>query len=295
MGYTLKKLANYNRLNKTTIVQFQQHILQTGALLYRSCVWREEPYHPYHILVSEIMLQQTQVSRVAIQFPQFIQQFPTLESLAAAPLRMVLQAWSGLGYNRRACYLQQAAEQIISKHQGIIPAAREDLIKLPGIGSNTAGSIAAFAYQAPTVFIETNIRTVFIATFFSTLQPDETVDDRRLIPLIEQTLYKDDPRRWYYALMDYGAALKRSYPNPSRKSSHHTRQAPFKGSVREIRGAIIRHLTRNNTLYAEDIYAQFPQRIDQCTAALEGLVREGVLIRSASQTTPVYKIADEQV
>lgn len=282
-------------LDTSCIPLFQTQIHAKGRALYRSFQWREAPYDPYHILVSEIMLQQTQVGRVAVKFPEFIGTFPTLQALADAPLRAVLQAWAGLGYNRRGIYLQQAAQQIIRSHHGIIPHDTNILIALPGIGINTAGSIAAFSYQKPTTFIETNIRTVFIHTFFSHLLDSEKIHDRDILKLIHQTVDLHNPRGWYYALMDYGSYLKNSLSNPSRKSRHHTIQSRFKGSTREIRGAIIRYLSQHERLPAELMYAQFPDRHEQCTAALHALMAEGTIIQNGDDfTIPAVRITHMQ-
>ncbi len=196
--------------------------------------WREDP-NPYWVVVSEVMLQQTQVSRVLEKFPQFIDQFSSFEELAKASPAQVITAWQGLGYNRRALNLQKLAQAI----DGELPSDPVELIKLPGIGSGTAGSIAAFAYDAPVVFIETNIRRVFIHHFF---EDGEGIDDKQLLPLVEEALDKEHPREWYYALMDYGTHLAKTGPNPNRRSKHHVVQSTFEGSDRQIRGAILRAL-----------------------------------------------------
>ena len=205
----------------------------------RIFAWRDIE-NPYYVFISEVMLQQTQTQRVITKFEQFITVFPRIEDLAAAPLSTVLGVWQGLGYNRRAKFLHQAAQQIVSQHKGVVPNSPELLLQLPGIGAATAASIAAFAYNTPTVFIETNIRAVYIHFFFK----DHTdVHDRDLQPIVVQTLDHENPRQWYYALMDYGVMLKREHVNPSRKSKHHAVQSRFEGSDRQVRGAIIRALT----------------------------------------------------
>ncbi|MDD3642157.1 MAG: A/G-specific adenine glycosylase [Candidatus Krumholzibacteria bacterium] len=194
---------------------------------------------PWLILVSEMMLQQTQVPRVLAVFGPFIERFPRPGKLAGAPLREVLAAWSGLGYNRRAKYLRETAKIVARDLGGRIPPEPGELIRLPGIGPASAGAIAAFAFGRPVPFIETNIRAVYLHEYF----PGRTgVRDDEIMPHIERTLDRRDPRAWYYALMDYGAYLKRSAENPSRRSAHHARQAPFEGSARQARGLIIRAL-----------------------------------------------------
>jgi A/G-specific adenine glycosylase len=215
----------------------------------REFAWRDTD-NAYYVFVSEVMLQQTQTSRVIEKFEQFIIRFPTLHDLACADLADVLLVWQGLGYNRRGRFLHESAQSIVRDHAGIIPDDPEILVTLPGIGKATAASIAAFAYNKPTVFIETNIRAVFIHYFF---QDRHDVEDRELLPLIEQSLDTSDPRQWYYALMDYGVYLKKHCPNPSRKSAHHTKQSKFDGSLRQVRGAIMRVLLGHTSACAVDV------------------------------------------
>jgi A/G-specific adenine glycosylase len=188
-------------------------------------------------VISEIMLQQTQTYRVEPKYQAFLAALPTIQDLAHADLRTVLTLWQGLGYNRRGKFLHMLAQEVMRKHEGVIPDTPELLVQLPGIGKATAGSICAFAFNKPTVFIETNIRTVFLYHFFAGQQG---VDDRELFPLVAATVDQENPREWYYALMDYGVHLKKSLPNPSRSSKHHVIQSKFEGSDRQIRGAIPR-------------------------------------------------------
>jgi len=200
--------------------------------------WRETR-DPYRILVSEIMLQQTQADRVVKKYGEFLKEFPTVRSLARSPLARIIRAWQGLGYNRRALYLKRAAEIIVEKYGGRIPRNEMKLRELPGIGPYTAAAVSAFAYNIPTVFIETNIRSAFIHHFFPARKK---VKDSEILPLINNALSHRNPRHWYQALMDYGAYVKRVHGNPGRRSAHYVRQASFRGSDREIRGTIIRLL-----------------------------------------------------
>lgn len=202
--------------------------------------WRDTE-NTYHVYLSEVMLQQTQTGRVREKFAEFLSVLPTWQALATAPLSAVLSLWQGLGYNRRAKFLHESAQRIVRDHEGTVPSDIETLESLPGIGPATARSIAAFAYNKPVVFIETNIRTVFIHEFFP---GEREVSDADLLPFIEATLDRDNPRQWYYALMDYGVMLKQTLPNPSRRSKHHVVQSRFEGSDRQIRGACIRALTQ---------------------------------------------------
>jgi A/G-specific adenine glycosylase len=192
----------------------------------------EENRDSYRILVSEIMLQQTQVERVLDKYKVFIRIFPDFSSLAVAPLADILKVWQGLGYNRRAVALQKIAISVMKESRGRLPVTREELLKLPGIGKYTASAILTFACNQPNIFIETNIRRVFIHFFF---RDRENISDAEILPLIEMTLDAGNPREWYYALMDYGAMLKKTVENPNRKSSHYKKQAPFHGSNRQLR------------------------------------------------------------
>ncbi|HUD11693.1 MAG TPA: A/G-specific adenine glycosylase [Candidatus Saccharimonadia bacterium] len=201
----------------------------------RDFPWRRDPT-PYRVVVSEIMLQQTQVGRVERYFADWMRIFPDFETLAASPTENVLRAWQGMGYNRRALWLRAIAKTVQADWGGELPRDPAVLKLLPGVGTNTAGSIAAFAFQVPAVFIETNIRRVYLHEFF----PDsDSVLDRELLPLIEATMDKANPRKWYWALMDYGAYLGRQVPNPNRRSAHYTRQGAFVGSTRELRGRVV--------------------------------------------------------
>jgi A/G-specific adenine glycosylase len=189
---------------------------------------------PYEIMVSELMLQQTQVSRVIPKYHEFLKRFPTTQSLAAASLGDVLRAWQGLGYNRRAKFLWQAAQQIGGK----FPDTLEGLVALPGIGKNTAGAILAYAYNRPSVFVETNVRTVYIHHFF---HDAGGVNDKEIEELVVQTI-TDNPRGFYWSLMDYGTYLKQTVGNKNTQSKHYAKQSPFEGSRRQVRGAVLRTL-----------------------------------------------------
>ncbi len=228
---------------------------------------------PYHILVSEIMLQQTQVERVKEKYDLFIKLFPDIAALAKAPLSRVLQAWQGLGYNRRALALWKLAAQVKSQYAGKIPADREALRKLPGIGEATSGALCAFAFNLPCAFIETNIRTVFLHHFF----PGKSgITDKELLPLVDACIDSKEPRRWYYALMDYGVHLKSSFENPSRRSRHYNRQTAFAGSNRQLRGLIIKKLL-GGPLEEKQLKVAFPFASKKAEAAIKILLAEGFL------------------
>lgn len=259
-------------LTPKAISQFQgfirQHYYQHGRIF----PWRET-FNPYQILVSEIMLQQTQTSRVVSKYEEFIRTFPDFYVLANAPLREVLRVWSGLGYNRRALALWKTAQEIVARFDGILPSAPDVLQKLPGVGKYTAAATVAIAFNKPTIFIETNIRTVFLYFFFS--EADE-VADRDLLPLVKATLDKDNPREWYYALFDYGAMLKRIRVGGA-KSSHYRRQSKFKGSNREIRGQILQHLLINGSTSEKEIISLLDQNAWRVRESLTQLQEEGFI------------------
>lgn len=245
----------------------------------RDFPWRHTE-DPYHILVSEIMLQQTQVGRVAEKFIEFIAAFPAVGDLARAPLKKVLAAWQGMGYNRRARYLHELAKRVVTDHGGVVPDDPAVLEKLPGIGRATAASICAFAFNRPTLFIETNIRAVFIHFFFH----DETnVPDRDILPLAEAALDRKRPRDWYSALMDYGSMLKKRHPNPSRKSAHHQKQAPFEGSRRQVRGRVLRALLGKPGMSPRQLAAALDMSVSGLRPVIDELLREGMVRKNGGR------------
>ena len=234
--------------------------------------WRQT-HDPYAVMVSELMLQQTQVPRVIPKYEAFMKRFPTVQSLARAELGAVLVLWQGLGYNRRAKMLHSAARAIVARG-GVFPSTKEELVMLPGVGPYTASAILAFAYNAPTVLIETNVRTVYIHHFFV----DKTgVADSELLPLIEKTMDTKNPREWYAALMDYGSHLKQTVGNVNKKSAQYVRQSKFKGSNREVRGAIVRLLAQKSPATLRTILTEtgFPKELTR--AQLSALLKEGLI------------------
>jgi A/G-specific adenine glycosylase len=264
------------RVSSKQISSFQHLVYTYYNKHRRDLPWRNTD-NPYHILVSEIMLQQTQVERVIEKYSRFVERFPDVASLAKATLKEILEAWQGLGYNRRAISLMKLAGIIISEYQGKLPANAEDLMKLPGIGRATAGCLLAFAFCTPSVFIETNIRRVFIHHFF---QDREGIHDNEIMPLVEATLDRKNPRDWYYALMDYGSLLKKEIENPNKKSAHYTRQAPFEGSDRKIRGAILKTLIKKTSMTEKDIITNIGSETERTKKILSALVKEGFIIRT---------------
>lgn len=255
------------------LTQFKKLIWDYYTQNKRGFPWRNIE-NPYYVVVSEIMLQQTQTYRVITKYEQFIKNFPTIESLAQTQQADVIKAWQGLGYNRRALALHRTAQQIVEKYNGIVPDCPTILETFPGIGKATASSIAAFAYNKPTIFIETNIRAVFIYYFFIN---QSNITDDQLFPLVAQTVDQESPREWYYALMDYGVMLKKNCINPSRASKHHAKQSTFEGSDRQIRGMILKLLSQENFLSSEQLFQHIPREQKRIERALQKLSQEGFI------------------
>lgn len=241
--------------------------------------WRQpEPdgsFDSYKIMVSEIMLQQTQVPRVVPKYAEFLKRFPNVQSLAAAELGDVLRVWQGLGYNRRAKFLWQAAQKVTEL--GEFPAGQAELVKLPGIGSNTAGAILAYAHNEPAVFIETNIRTVYIYHFYG---DRAEVDDQEIRELLDNTLDREQPREFYWALMDYGSHLKATVGNLNKVSKQYAKQSAFNGSRRQVRGAVLRALG-GGPLTLVELRKMIPDK--RIESVLQDLSAEG-LIRTTRGT-----------
>ncbi len=297
--------SSQNRHASQAMTAFQEKVWREGARLYRDLPWRRTT-NPYHVFVSEVMLQQTQVVRVEKHWNSWIERFPVLDALAEAPLADVLATWQGMGYNRRAIALQQAAQMVVSHYGGCFPQTTGELIKLPGVGAATAAGLRAFAFNLPSLYLETNVRTVFLHEFF----PDAVgVPDGELLPLLAEAcpgyrgssdapepLYSSSephthtsvahaqssvapsslangalrggivqehekalqaeskgPRAWYYALLDYGAYLKKTVPNPSRRSKSHTKQSAYEGSRRQKRAELIRLLLAAQELTLDEL------------------------------------------
>lgn len=259
-------------LTSTTILLFQKIIRQNYTKRGRILPWRQTD-NPYHILVSEIMLQQTPVSRVLKKYDDFITIFPDFAALASAPLQVVLQSWQGLGYNRRAIALKHIAQEIQSNYGGHLPSCPKTLQKLPGIGQYSASAISALAFNQPTIFIETNIRAVYIYFFFVN---KNGIADREIRPIVEATLNRDNPREWYYALFDYGAMLKKE-EKLTERSAHYQQQSPFRGSNREIRGQILRLLLENSPISVYQLVDVLERDSIQVLNIVSTMQKEGFL------------------
>lgn len=262
------------------IAAFRQMVLRYWEKQGRHGLPWRETCDPYKILVSEVMLQQTQVDRVIPFYTAFLKRFPTVEALAAAELSEVFPLWQGLGYNRRARFLRDMAREVVSRHGGTMPRTRAELVQLPGVGPYTAGAVAAFAYDSREVFIETNIRAVFIHHFFP---GRDKVTDSELMSLIEEAARTvKSPREWYWALMDYGVHIKSLHKNPARRSRHHVKQSAFKGSVREVRGALLRTLSTSG-MDAPAIIKKTGFSAIRVETALAGLYKDGMIRKKGTR------------
>ena len=271
------------------IDSFVKHVLDAGSRHYRDFAWRST-CDPYAILLSEVMLQQTQVVRVIGYYDAWLERFPSLDALAAADTAEVLAAWQGLGYNRRALALKRLALEVSEQKQGVLPANYEELQKLPGIGPATAAGVMVFAHNCFAPYLETNVRSVVLHELFA--DKDE-VCDKEIMAIVEQAVkYLEaqsckagqplaDARTWNYALLDYGAWLKKAFPNPSRRSKHHTRQSRFEGSFRQKRAALLREILNGAPQNAPELAESCKLGLADTERALDALLKEGFIQRSS--------------
>lgn len=258
-------------LTSARIRAFRKKIHDYYHVNGRDLPWRKTR-NPYCILLSEIMLQQTQVERVLKKYEEFLAAFPDFSTLARAPLRKLLRIWQGMGYNRRALALRALAQRVVNEHRSKLPPEHGKLLALPGIGEYTAGAVLAFVFNKPVVFMDTNIRRVFIHEFY---HDRESVHDEEIIPLVERTLDTGNPRQWYNALMDYGTMLKKERVNPNRKSAHYARQSPFENSNRQVRGRILKILVAESPLTAAKVVEVTGMDAKRVQKNLVDLQREG--------------------
>jgi A/G-specific adenine glycosylase len=260
-----------------TASQFTAFIAGWYAQHGRRLPWRETT-DPYAILVSECMLQQTQVNRVIPKYQAFLQSFPSLSVLSDAPQSTVLTAWQGLGYNRRARSLHQLAKIVVERGGGL-PVTHAELKALPGIGQYTASAVRVFAHNLPDVLIETNVRRVFLHHFFP---KQNAVTDTAVLAKVAEYIDAEFPRQWYWALMDYGAWLGETVANANQRSKHYTKQGNFVGSLRQARGVILRALSAASCTYSELLVFTTEAGIvpDQVERALKALLKEQLIGRT---------------
>ncbi len=264
-------------MESTCLDEFRTRVYSHYYVHGRDFPWRHST-DPYHILVSEVMLQQTRAAHVLKHYHQFVYCFPDFQALSLAGPIDVLRVWQGLGYNRRAIALLKTARNVCAHFNGCLPHEKEKLLALPGIGSYTAAAIRAFAFDQPEVLIETNIRTVFLHEFFS---GRERVRDREILPVIETTLDREHPRQWYHALMDYGVKLKEE-DNATRRSAQYRPQSRFRGSRREARGAILRALLQTGPLSTAALASEISGWDVRFDDALVTLQRDGLVMERDS-------------
>lgn len=275
--------------DEAALASFREKVWERGRALYRDLPWRNTR-DAYAVMLSEVMLQQTQVARVLGRWEQWLDAFPTVADLAAAPLPPVLELWQGMGYNRRALNLKRCAEEVMGRFGGEIPRSNADLQSLPGIGPATAAGVRVFAYAEPDLYLETNVRAVFLHELF----PDEeTVSDAELRPLVVATCPQGpEVRDWYYALLDYGAHLKKTLPNPSRRSKQHSIQSKFEGSRRQKRAYLLRRVLEGaatTEALAEDLNAaetaagRTAVPTDEVAGILRELEQEGFIVARDGQ------------
>ena len=262
-------------LTPSQIRSFQKRIYHYYDTQGRDLPWRKR-VTPYCVLVSEIMLQQTQVDRVIEKYREFLSAFPDFKTLSKAPLPKLLKIWSGMGYNRRALSLRKLAQVVVAEHNGRLPSDPDILVTLPGIGKYTAGAVSAFAFNKPVVFMDTNIRRVYIHEF---LHDRRNIHDDELVPLVRQTLDTNNPRKWYNALMDYGSMLKKEQVNPNKRSAHYTRQSPFENSNRQVRGMLVKALVTGAPLTAARIVKETGMNAERVKKNLDQLAREGFIVK----------------
>lgn len=262
---------------------FQALVWRHTSEHVRHFPWRET-HDPYAITVSEFMLQQTQAERVVPKYELFLRELPTWKALAECETTQLLSLWQGLGYNRRALNLRRAAQVIVTNYDGKMPSDPKALVALPGVGPYTAGAIQAFAFNLPVTMIETNIRRVYLHHFFPN---DEKVTDADLLPIITKSVDAARPREWYWALMDYGSWLGKNLPNANVRSKHYTKQSAFTGSLRQVRGQIVKLATKQPVFTITDLATatgQAPERLQQ---ALTGLLKDGFLEQKGEE----YRVA----
>lgn len=256
--------------------------------------WRET-CDPYEVLLSELMLQQTQTERVLPKFRRFLELWPDFYALDQAPFSEILKEWKGLGYNRRAIALKEIAKISVAQYAGSLPAELEKLRSLPMVGTATAAAVRSFSFNLPSLYLETNIRRVLLYFFFS---GEKKIRDRDLYEVLEQLQSRDNPKQWYYALMDYGVFLKKQVKNPNLRSAHYVKQGKFENSNRQIRGQILTVFTERGAVKREELCRRLKfeeERINEC---LEALIQEKFIIPRVGDTkgyTPAYTLNDRYI
>ncbi|MEY4668066.1 MAG: hypothetical protein RL518_765 [Pseudomonadota bacterium] len=269
----IARLNNLIAKGTPTPQAFQRFVRNYFKKYGRTFPWRITK-DPYKILVSEVMLQQTQTDRVRIKYREFLKAFPTWQALSEATPAEVVKVWMGLGYYRRAFNLHKAAQSVCREYGGSPPRTAEGLQRLPGVGPYTAAAVAAFAFGEPAPMIETNIRSVYLYTFYPQVCE---VSDKEILQKVGETLYKRDPRTWFYALMDLGVELKKHSKGINQRSKHHVKQSKFQGSLRQVRAAVLKLLAEAGSVRRADILKRLSFDSDQIEAALAALESDGLI------------------
>lgn len=242
------------QLSQEQIKSFQDKILSWYAEHQRDLPWRKTR-EPYNIMISEIMSQQTQIPRVVQKYQEWLEAFPTIQDLAQAPVAKVLTHWSGLGYNRRALYLQKAAQAIVSDFDGIFPQDVATLQTLPGIGEYTASAISCFAFDKQIVVIDTNIRKVIITQFLIDSEEVGGKNEMKIIrEIAEQLLPHGRAYEWNQALMDYAGSVLR------KEKITIPKQSKFKDSDRYYRGQILKLLLQKQSITPLELHDHFNKK-----------------------------------
>jgi A/G-specific adenine glycosylase len=258
------------KIGRKRILKFQDRIFSWWEFNKRDLPWRHT-HDPYKILVSEVMLQQTQVLRVIAKYAEFIEAYPTVDCLANASTADVLKIWKGMGYNRRALYLKKAAQKVVDIYNGKFPDREKELMSLPGLGKYTARAILVFAFKKDIAAVDTNIRQIITHFFFNdVLQKEKIIQEvaDRLVP-------QDKSWEWHQALMDYGAIAT---PKLKIKKIKKSRGIPFKETNRYFRGKIM-NILREGNVRELDVLKQFHKPTEFLISIIDGLVRDGLVER----------------
>lgn len=244
---------------------------------------------PYRILVSEVMLQQTQVERVKEKYSLFIEQFPDVHALARAPLSEVLRLWSGLGYNRRAKYLRDCAREIIERFDGKFPRGRKELLGLPGVGPSTASAIRSFAFGEDDPMIDTNIRRILSRVFYSAVSRRRKAPrDADLYALARMLIPKGGGREWNYAMLDLAATTctARNHRDDCPFTDWHgkisdtkrpSKVIPFVSTRRYARGRALAAISTQGGATLADVRRAISPSTFSASEILRGLVNDGLI------------------
>lgn len=300
-SYARRRVYSPSMTAPSRIATARSAILRWFGRNGRDLPWRRSR-DPWAVLVSELMLQQTQVERVIPKYEAFLERWPTPAALAASPLGDVLRAWSGLGYNRRAKHLHEAAKAVVERFDGVVPRTVEALESLPGIGRYTSRAVASFAFNDDVALWDTNVRRIFLRVFaggeFARRVPGEDALER----LLTEALPKGKSRDWHGALMDFGSAVctgrspgcgecplaascvaaPKFLAGRTPKAALVKRQPAFPGSRRQGRGAIIRLLAERRGGVAVTEIAALSGRAD-ADELLDALVGEGLVARRGGE------------